>query len=76
MQLTYDELIEILDIKYFPSKRVDCSLNPGTYEITDINKTLEHILPDIVKAGVTDDDIRLKSNLKKSNFSTTKKFFS
>ena len=33
------------------------------YEITDLNKTLEFILPDNVKVSITLDDIRIKSNL-------------
>ena len=47
------------------------------YEITDINKTLEYILPDNVKVSITVDDIRLKSNLKinQTLFFTIKLFF-
>ena len=41
MQLTYDEIIEVLDLKYIPTKRIGFSLNPGTYEIGDINTTLK-----------------------------------
>ena len=64
MQLTYDEIMDILDLKYIPTKRTGYSLNPGIYEIVDLNNTLKHILPDNVKVNVTIDDIRLKSNLK------------
>ena len=64
MQLTYDEIIDILDLKYIPSKRTRYSLNPGIYEVVDLNITLRHILPDNVKVSVTTDDIRSKSNLK------------
>ena len=63
-QLTYDEIIDILDLKCIPTKRTGYSLNPGIYRITDINTTLKCILPDNVKVSVTIDDIRLKSNLK------------
>ena len=63
MQLTYDKVIDLLDPKYIPSQRIGYSLNPGIYEITDINKTLKYILPDNVKVTITIDDIRLKSNL-------------
>ena len=48
-QLTYDEVSGILDVKYIPTKRAGYSLNPGIYEITDINKTLEYNLPNNVK---------------------------
>ena len=63
MQLTYDEIIDVLELKYFSTKRIGYSLNPGIYEIVDLNNTLKHILPDNVKVNITIDDIRLKSNL-------------
>ena len=64
MQLTYDEIIDILDLKYIPSKRTGVRSTPGIYEVVDLNKTLKHILTDNVKVNVTIDDVRLKSNLK------------
>ena len=63
-QLTYDEIMNILDLKYIPTKRTGYSLNPGIYEVVDLNNTLKHILPNNVKVNITIDDIRLKSNLK------------
>ena len=64
MQLTYDEIIDVLDLKYISTKRIGYSLNPGIYEIVDLSNTLKHILPDNVKVNITIDDIRLKSILK------------
>ena len=64
MQLTYDEIMDILDLKHIPAKRTGYSLNPGIYEVIDFNNTLKYILPDTVKVNITIDDIRLKSNLK------------
>ena len=64
MQLIYDEIIDILDLKYIPTKRIGFSLNPGIYEVIDLNNTLKYILPDNVKVTFTFDDIRLKSKLK------------
>ena len=64
MQLTYDEIMDILDLKYFPTKRIGYSLNPGIYEVVDLNNSLKFILPDNVKVSVTIDDVRIKSNLK------------
>ena len=64
MRLSYDEIIDILDLEYIPTKRIGYSLNPGFYEVLDLNNTLKHILPDNVKVTITIDDIRLKSNLK------------
>ena len=64
MRLSYDEIMDILDLKYIPTKRTGYSLNPGIYEVLDLNNTLKHILPNNVKVNITIDDIRLKSNLK------------
>ena len=64
MQLTYDEVIDILDLNYILSKRTGYSLPPGMNEITVLNTIPEHILPDNVKVTITIDDIRLKSNWK------------
>ena len=77
MRLSYDEIIDILDLKYFPTKITGYSLNPGNYEVVDLNNTLKYILPDNVKVSVTIDDVRLKSNLKtnQSLIFTEKSFF-
>ena len=64
LQLTYDEIIDILDLKYILTKRTDYSLNPGIYEVVDLNNILKYILPDNVKVSVSIDGVRLKSNLK------------
>ena len=64
MELTYDEIMDILVIKNFPLQRTGLTLPPGIYEKSDINKTLEYLLPDIVKVNFTIIDIRLKSDLK------------
>ena len=64
MQLTNDENIDVLDLKHIPTKRIGYSLNPGIYEVIDLNNTLKQILPDNVKVAITIDDIRLKTNLK------------
>ena len=63
MRLSYDELMDKSDLKYIPTKRTGYSLNPGIYEVDDLNNTLKYILPDNVKVSVTIDDIRLISNL-------------
>ena len=64
MGLSYDEIMDIFDLKYIPTKRTGYSLNPSIYEVIDLNNTLKYILPNIVKVNVTIDDIKLKSNLK------------
>ena len=77
MQLTYNEIIDVLDLKYIPTKKTGYSLNPGIYEIVYLNNTLKHILSDNVKVNITIDDIRLKSNLKinQTLIFTEKSFF-
>ena len=77
MQLTYDEILDILDFKYIPTKRKGYSLNPGIYEVIDLNNTLNYILLDNVKVSITIDDIRLKSSLKinQTVIFTEKSFF-
>ena len=75
-RLSYDEVMDILDLKYIPTKRTGYSLDPGIYEVVDLNNTLKHILPDNVKVNITIDDIRLKSNLKiNQTLIFTEKFF-
>ena len=64
MRLSYDEIMNILDLKYIPTKSTGYSLDPSIYEVVDLNNTLKHNLPDNVKVNITIDDIRLKSNLK------------
>ena len=77
MRLSYDEIMDILDLKYIPTKRTGYSLNPGIYEVVDLINTLKYILPDNVKVNITIDDIRLKSNLKinQTLIFTEKSFF-
>ena len=77
MKLTYDENMDVLDLKYISTKRIGFSLDPGIYEIVDLNNTLNHILPDNVKINITMDDNRLKSNLKTNRtlLFTEKSFF-
>ena len=77
MRLSSNEIMNILDLKYIPTKKTGYSSDPGIYEITDLNNTLKHILPNNVKVNITIDDIRLKSNLKinQTLIFTEKSFF-
>ena len=77
MQLTYDEFIELLDMKFIPTKTTGYFLNPDIYEVVDLNNTLKNVLPDNKKVKVIIDDVRLKSDLEINqtlNF-TNKSFF-
>ena len=77
MQITYDEIIDILDLKFNPTRRTGYSLNPGIYEVVDLNNTLRDILPNNVKVSVTKDDVWLKYFLKTNQtlIFTEKSFF-
>ena len=76
MQLTYDEITDVLDLKYISTKRIGYSLDPGIYEVVDLNNTLKYILPDNKELNINIDDIRLKSNLKiNQTFLFTEKSF-
>ena len=44
-QLTYDEIIDILDLTSIPTKRTGYSIEPNIYNVIDLNKTLKKILP-------------------------------
>ena len=76
-QLTYDEIIDISDLKFIPTKRPRYSLNTGFYKLVGLNNTLKNILPDNVKVNVTIDDVSLKSCLKinQTLIFTEKSFF-
>ena len=77
MQLTYDEIIDILDLKYIPTKRTGFSLNPNINNVTDINNALKSILPDNVKISVIIDEKKFKTILKTNQtlIFTNKSFF-
>ena len=62
MQLTYDEITDVLNLKYIPTNRMGNSLKPKIYNVVDLNTTLKN-LPD-VKIGVTVDEQIYKTNLK------------
>ena len=55
-QLTYDEIVDILDVKYICSKRTGYTLEPNIYNVVDLNNTLKNILPNDVKISVTIDE--------------------
>ena len=64
MQLTYDEIINILDLKFISTKRIGYSIEPNIYNVVDLNKTLKNILPNNVKIDVTIDERKYKTDLK------------
>ena len=77
MQLTYDDIIDVLDLKYIPTKRRGYSIEPNIYNVVDINNTLKIVLPDNVKIKVTIDERKHKTVLKinQTLIFTNKSFF-
>ena len=63
IELTYDESVDILDIKNNAGATNGYKLPPGRYEITDINLMLKSLFSDEKKVNITIDDIKLGSNL-------------
>ena len=76
-QLTYDEIIDVLDLKYIPTKRVGYSIKPNIYNFVDLNNILKKTLPDNVKINVTIDERKYKTDLKinQTLIFTNKSFF-
>ena len=77
VQLTYDEKINLLDLKFFPTKRMGYSLKPDIYQISYINNTLKNVLPDNVVISVSINEKIYESNLKinQTLIFTNKSFF-
>ena len=77
MQLTYNEIIDILDLKYISTKRIGYSMEPNIYNVVDLNKTLRNILPNNVKIDITIDERKIKADLKSNQtlIFTNKSFF-
>ena len=76
LQVTYDEIVDLLVDKYIAGSTIGYTLPPGVYKISDINLMLKSLLLGKVKIKITIDDVRRKSKLK--NIKTirwTKKYF-
>ena len=76
-KLTYNEIMDILDLKYIPTKRTGYSIEPNIYNVVDLNKTLKNILPNNVKIDITIDERKYKTDLKinQTLLFTNKSFF-
>ena len=77
MRLSYDEIMDILDLNYIPTKRTGYSIEPNIYNVVDLNKTLKNILPNNVKIDITIDERKYKTDLKSNQtlIFTNKSFF-
>ena len=76
-KLTYDEIMDILDLKYIPTKRTGYSMEPNIYNVVDLNKTFKNILPDNVKINISIDERKYKTDLEinQTLIFTNKSFF-
>ena len=76
-RLTYDEIMDILDLKYIPTKRMGYSIEPNIYNVVDLNKTIKNILPNNVKIDITIDERKYETDLKinQTLIFTNKSFF-
>ena len=77
MRLSYDEIMDILDLKYILTKRMGYSIEHNIYNVVDLNKTLKNILPNNVKIDITIDERKYKTDLKSNQtlILTNKSFF-
>ena len=57
LQLTYDEIVDILNLKYIPTTTIGYTLPPSLYEIIDIDIMLKSFLPKEVKLKITIADV-------------------
>ena len=76
-KLTKDEIMDILDLKYIPTKRTGYSIEPNIYNVIDLNNTLKNILPNNVKIYINIDERKYKTDLKinQTLIFTNKSFF-
>ena len=77
MELTYVEIVDILDVDYFGESTIGYTIPPTIYEIIGIYVILKSLLPNKVKLKVTIAVIRLRSKLttNKTIRFTEKSFF-
>ena len=66
-EVTYDKIVDILDIQHIGASNFGYTPPPGIYEISYLNLILKSFFLNEVKVNITIDDIRLRVNL------TTKK---
>ena len=59
LQLTYDEIIDLLDVKHITESTRGYTLTLGNYKVTDDSMMLKSLLPKDVKVKTTNDVFRL-----------------
>ena len=77
MRLSDDEIMDILDLNYIPTKRMGYSIEPNIFNVVDLNNTLKNFLHNNVKISVTIAEKKYKANLKinQTLIFTNKSFF-
>ena len=60
LELTYDETVDILDVKCTSGSTIRYTIPPERYEIGNIKLMLKSLLPDDVEVVIAIDDIRLR----------------
>ena len=61
MQLTYHEIIDILDMEYISSSTIGYTIPPCLYGTSNPNLKLKSLFPNDIKLNITIDDNRLRS---------------
>ena len=63
MELTYEEMADVLNVKYIAVSTVGYTTPQGEYKNRDNNLKKKSSLPNEVKVKTTIDEIRKRSNL-------------
>ena len=71
LELTYDEIVDILEVKYIAGSTIGYTPPSGIRENSENNSMIKPLLPNKEKVKNTIDDIRLKS---KSTTNKTKRY--
>ena len=71
IELTCEEILDILGVKFVDGSTTGYASKPRKYEISDLNLVLKSALPNVVKVNIIINDVRLKS---KVTTNKTKKF--
>ena len=62
-ELIYDEIVDVLDLKYIAGSTIGYTLQPGIFEYSDSILIVKSLLPIEVRVKIKIRDIRLRSNL-------------
>ena len=77
LQLAEDEIVVNLNFKKVSGSTRGYTLSAGVYEVNDNNFMSKSLLPKELKVNITNEDVKLKSNLTTSKTTrfTKKSFF-